>query len=106
MENSEVIAQKYLKNRFGTEGVFIRKIPDFKQTGSMIGGLPDYLVICSNTYWYEIKYLNNRKKSFSIDEFTEQQLPTFNKMLKAKAEIIVLIIWGKEKYEVDCNIMV
>jgi penicillin-binding protein-related factor A (putative recombinase) len=101
VQNSENKAQKYLKEFYKGENTFIRKIPDFKQTGSMIGGLPDYLVINNGyTVWYEIKYLTDKKKSFSINEFTEQQLQIFSKMSVSGANINILIYWGKEKVEI------
>jgi len=96
MTDSETDAQKLIRKKYGKEA-YIKKIPDFKQTGSMNGGLPDYMVLNNGDYtWYEIKYLNIKKKSFSVSEFTDQQLVEFNKMTKAGANIIILAFFGKE----------
>jgi penicillin-binding protein-related factor A (putative recombinase) len=95
MTDSEVNAQKLLKKEYGREA-YIKKIPDFKQTGSMNGGLPDYLVIHNdNTVWWEIKSIDKRRKSFSINEFTDQQLVEFNKMIRAGACIKLLVYFDK-----------
>ena len=92
-------AREYLKNEYPL--AYIKKIPDFKQTGCMVGGLPDYLVIDNgNYYWYEIKYIPHKRKSININDFTEQQLIEFKKMSDADSSINVLIYFGKKRYSV------
>jgi len=99
--NSETKAQKYLREAYG-DSAYIKKIPDFKQTGSMIGGMPDYLVVYkSKTYWYEVKQVTNRRKSIGMDDFTPQQLIEFRKLLKAGAKVIILIYNDNDLYIAD-----
>lgn len=103
MNTSEKKAQLYLRGRYPLG--FIRKIPDFKQCGSLVGGLPDYLIIDNcDTLWYEIKYVSQKRKSISIDDFTQQQLIVFTKMLEAGAKIYVLVYFGADKLRiVSCD---
>lgn len=99
MTDSEIKAQKYLRNVYPS--AFIRKIPDFKQTGSMLGGLPDYLIITlSGEYiWYEIKLINKNTKTINLlNLFTDQQLPIFTKMERNKANIQILIFHKKSMF--------
>jgi penicillin-binding protein-related factor A (putative recombinase) len=101
--NSELKGYKCLKKLF--PDTFICKIPDFKQTGNMHGGLPDYLVIsCGTTYWFEIKKTKSNKK-LSITDFTSQQLVTFNKMLFNEALVYILIIIGKNTFIVNAELI-
>lgn len=98
MTNSESMGQKFLKKYFGPNA-YIKKIPDFKQTGSLSGGMPDYMVISNGmTLWYEIKSLSISKKSFAIKEFTDQQLCEFPKIIKAGGKIVILLYHGKDMY--------
>jgi penicillin-binding protein-related factor A (putative recombinase) len=99
MTDSEVQAQKYLRDFYGKDA-FIQKIPDFKQTSSINGGLPDYLVISKgDTIWFEVKKLCRNKKSITTNDFTLQQLIKFQKMINSGARIFVIIYRqnGKEK---------
>jgi len=97
MENSEVKARKYLK-KLHPKG-YIKKMPDFKITGMLKGGMPDYLVIeKGKTIWYEIKTLDQKKKSFPASSFTNQQMIEFRLMYKAKANIKILLYHGKNYY--------
>jgi len=92
---SETKAQQYLRDKYG-ENAYIKKIPDFKQTGMLLGGIPDYMVIHNSiTRWFEVKFIPTRRKSLSINDFTEQQLIEFTKMLKAGAEIHLIIFFNK-----------
>ena len=103
VQDSEGKAQKLLRNRF-TDKAYIKKIPDFKQTGSMNGGLPDYLVVNDGiTRWFEIKYINTKKKSFAYKEFTNQQLIEFRKLYLAGADITIIVYFGKTIYIVSWN---
>lgn len=102
MTDSEKKAQKYLKSLHAN--AFIRKMPDFKQTGSMLGGLPDYLVITLNGdyIWYEIKLVSSKSKTVNLlDLFTEQQLPIFDIMYRNKANIMIFMLHKNKKYMID-----
>lgn len=98
MTNSEDKARKNIKE-FYYNKCYIKKIPDFKVSGILSGGLPDYLVIYKGkTIWYEIKDLEKSKKSFSFDKFTEQQCIEFVSMTRNKAEIYIYITHGRKSY--------
>jgi len=102
MTDSESKARKFLKSYY-SEPVYIKKIPDYKVTGSLSGGLPDYLLIKDGfTYWYEIKSLDKKKKSFNPNSsFTNQQLLEFTKMTRNGAIIYILITYGNIKYIIE-----
>ena len=96
VSDSEDKAQKILRKFYG-EKAFIRKLPDFKTTGLMTGGLPDYLIIHTRKHrWFEIKNLDVRSKSFPHSAFTPQQLIVFRQMFDAGAKIFILITQGKK----------
>ena len=57
MTDSENKARKEIK-KFYYDKCYIKKIPDFKVSGVLSGGLPDYLTIYKGrTTWYEVKDL-------------------------------------------------
>ena len=94
-------AHKFLK-KICSDNAYIKKMPDFKQTGSMSGGLPDYMTIDQCVVrWYEIKYVNKEKQSLSFSRFTDQQVIEFRRMTSAGAFILILIFYDKEIYLVD-----
>ena len=94
-------AHNFLKKICG-DNAYIKKMPDFKQTGSMSGGLPDYMTIDQCVVrWYEIKFVNPKKQSLSFSRFTDQQVIEFRRMTSAGAYIFILIFYDKEIYLVD-----
>ena len=71
---------------------YIKKIPDFKQTGStLMRGLPDYLVICNGEYfWFEVKYIKSLK-TFNFNEINDYQWIEFAKLLKNGVNVNITI---------------
>ena len=103
VSNSENKAQKLLRKMFG-KFAFIRKIPDYKATGMVLGGLPDYLVISNgNHFWFEIKQLSKDKKSLPYNTFTDQQFMTFRQMMDNGAIIRIVLYNGKNIYIKECG---
>jgi len=103
MTDSETRAQKFLKEYYG-KGVFIKKIPDFKQTGAVLGGLPDFLIIYKGeTIWYEVKKISSNRNFLRIADFTNQQLVNFKKMIENGANIKILVYRckGAQKLIID-----
>lgn len=100
MTKSEDKARKCIK-KFYYNKCYIKKIPDFKVSGILSGGLPDYLIIYKGrTIWYEIKDLEKDKKSFPFTKFTEQQCVEFVSMTRNCAEIYIYITHGKRSYNI------
>lgn len=64
--------RQYLNKTY--PGAFIKKLPDFKQTGkSGAAGLPDYIVVWRGmTTWFEVKKVNS-KKFFPFKTLSEVQ---------------------------------
>lgn len=90
MTNSENKAREYLKKKF--RGCYIRKFPDFKQTGfSLLRGLPDYFIIwLGATIWYEVKYIQGFR--FNFKELSEFQYIEFRKFLEVGHDITILVV--------------
>lgn len=103
MTDSESKARKKILKFYNNE-CYIKKIPDYKISGVMSGGLPDYLVIVNGcTIWYEIKSLNEKKKSLTFDTFTNQQCKEFTLMIKHGSLIYIYLIHGKKYYNITWN---
>jgi len=86
MTNTETKFRLWAKKKYPNG--FIKKIPDFKQMGSMGAvGLPDYMVINNGeTIWYEVK--SSFGDTINLhSHFTPGQLITFMKMILAGANI-------------------
>jgi penicillin-binding protein-related factor A (putative recombinase) len=90
INSSETKARLFLKKNYPL--AYIRKIPDFKQTGLSSGlGLPDYLVICQGvTTWFEVKAVKS-SSLFPFSAVSESQYIVFSKMVLAGAVIWVLV---------------
>ena len=100
--NSEKKGFDYLRKRYGN--AYIRKLPDFKQTNMMLGGLPDYIVVKENkTYFIEIKWMKG--KYITENDFTDQQLVEFFKMYKHTDHVYVLIVSWRKCYLVKWHDM-
>jgi len=100
--DSEKKGFDYLKKRY--ENAYIRKLPDFKQTNMMLGGLPDYIVVKKNkTYFIEIKWMKG--KYITENDFTEQQLVEFFKMDRYTDYVYVLIVSCRKCYLVKWHDM-
>jgi penicillin-binding protein-related factor A (putative recombinase) len=99
--NSESKAYKLLRRKY--KNAFVHKVPDYKQTLNMHGGLPDYLVINNGkTIWYEIKQPKS-KKFLSIKDFTQAQIIIFNKMIYSKANIKVLLVLKNQNHFIETD---
>lgn len=97
MTYSETKFRKYISKQF--DGAYIKKIPDYKQTGgSALKGLPDFLVIHEGyTIWYEVKYIKS-ERVFSLSEINDNQWLEFSKMQKAGAMIKIAVLTGKGSF--------
>lgn len=104
MTVSEFKFRGNIKKIFNDNEIYIRKIPDKKQTGMGTGtGLPDYLVITrGKTYWFEVK-LSPTKSTFNLSLISETQYIEFTKMKNAGAIIILAVYIDKQLYLVDYN---
>lgn len=102
MTDSETRFREYLKKSLNDEKIWIRKLPDKKQTGLSTGlGLPDYMIITKGTtLFFEVKKSSN-KKSFAMKDISDSQVIEFNKILNAGGKIFLAIYIGKELYIVD-----
>lgn len=91
MTKSEVKARNWLKKVYPNG--YIRKIPDFKATGSpLLRGLPDYFVIDKGlTYWVEVKFIHGYRFDFS--ELREAQWIEFVKFLDAGYDVQILVVY-------------
>jgi hypothetical protein len=93
MSKAETLFKRYLDRTY--PGAFIKKIPDFKQTGNAIlRGLPDYLVIHGGTHhWFEVKYVASLK-TFNLEELNEFQWIEFFHMLGAGVNVQIVVFDG------------
>jgi hypothetical protein len=93
--DSEKKGLDYIKKRY--KDAYIKKLPDFKQTNMLQGGLPDYLVINNDIcYFIEIKLM--RGKYITEKDFTSQQLVEFCKIYKNTNYLYVLVVSYKKIY--------
>jgi hypothetical protein len=101
MTYSESKFREYLKKLFGPTA-YIHKIPDKKQTNNGgATGLPDYLVIKDETFWFEVKQVKSEKYNvltFNLKEIADTQWREFIKMYNAGAKIYIAIYLNKELY--------
>lgn len=93
MTDSESRFRKELANAL--PGAYIRKLPDFKQTGNTSAkGLPDYVVFYQGrTLWYEVKMVKS-KHTFNLHEINEHQWVTFSHMDTVGVPITVVVYDG------------
>lgn len=94
MSKAETLFKRYLNRTY--PGAFIKKIPDFKQTGNAIlRGLPDYLVISNGEhFWFEVKYVTSLK-TFNLGELNEFQWIEFFHMLGAGVNVRIVVFDGQ-----------
>lgn len=99
MTYSESKFREYLKKCFNDSKLWLKKLPDKKQTGLSTGlGLPDYLAIYNGiVLFFEVKQSSN-KKSFSLKDIADSQIIEFNKIVDAGGIIYMAIYVGKELY--------
>lgn len=99
MTQSESKFREYLKKCFEDPKLYVRKLPDKKQTGLATGlGLPDYLVIYQTiVLFFEVKMSSN-KKSFPLSDISESQFIEFNKIVDAGGILYIAIYVNKELY--------
>lgn len=85
---------------------YIKKLPDFKQSGSKaLGGLPDYLIINNGIfYWFEVKMIKGITISLEKD-FTPAQIMEFPKIIAAGLNIFVFIFYKKTYSIISYNIL-
>lgn len=73
-------------------GAYVKKIPDFKQTGSAImRGLPDYLVIHKGLHiWYEVKMTKNIN-TCPLDVLNTYQWVEFKHILDSGVDVNIAV---------------
>jgi penicillin-binding protein-related factor A (putative recombinase) len=103
MTYSETKFRGYLKKAYNDLNIYIRKLPDKKQTGLSTGlGLPDYLVISKGKIdWFEVKQVKDKKyniNTFNLNNISDSQYIEFTKMTNAGANIYIAIYLNKELY--------
>lgn len=92
--------RRYLKMR---PGAYVKKLPDFKSSGSVQGGLPDYISIVKGiTVWYEVKTSDTH--TLRLSHFTSQQVIEFTKMLKVGAVIVCSVLTPSGWVDVDLRL--
>ena len=98
MTASETKFREWIKKQ--CPGACIKKIPDFKQLGSLaVAGLPDYVVFYNgSTQWWEVKY--GFGDTLNLNHFTPAQLVVFNEMLKNGVDVPVFAITKTEGSQV------
>jgi Holliday junction resolvase len=81
MSKAERLFRAYLVRAF--PGAYIKKLPDYKQTGSgALRGLPDFIVVSQGrTLWFEVKYTTSRR-SFTLNEIRAAQWIEFAALLE------------------------
>lgn len=98
MTDSETKFRKYLLKEYPNSTVFIKKLADAKQGAGSNVGLPDYLLIYNGkTIWFEVKQ-SRTKTTFNLNDISESQYITFDKMHDAGATIHVGVYVDKELY--------
>jgi len=114
MTKSETNFRLWIKKNY--PGVFIKKIPDFKQAGvQAVAGLPDYVMFYNDkTIWWEVKCSFGNTLNFN-NHFTPAQKVVFNKMFnqgvdvniyaisKTKGSVIFLFSEIMKKRSVKCH---
>lgn len=87
--------RQYIKKQY--PNAFIKKIPDFKQTGqSGAAGLPDYLVIDSGiTDWYEVKKVSSSSR-FPFKALSFSQWVVCKQLVAAGATVWIAAYMGGE----------
>lgn len=102
MTYSETKFREYIKKLFNDPDIYIKKMPDKKQSIMGAIGLPDYLVITKGvTYWFEVKQAVNKKytiHTFNLNLISATQWTEFMKMHNAGAKIFVAIYLNKDLY--------
>lgn len=93
MTNSETKFRNSLKKLYPT--AYIKKIPDFKQTGnSALRGLPDYLMINNGNHrWLELKMVKS-KQMFKFSEIRDAQWIEFKALLDAGVNVEIWVYDG------------
>lgn len=92
----EVKFRQYLKKQY--PNAFIKKLPDFKQTGITGGaGLPDYLVIDNGiTDWYEVKKVSSATK-FPFSALADVQWVVCRQLVNAGASVWIVAYMRNER---------
>lgn len=89
MTRSESKFRQWVGKRWPS--AFVRKYPDYKQGAKLSVGMPDYMVIYNGTlYWFEVKQVVGTTINLERD-FTDAQINTFPKLLKAGSKILIYI---------------
>jgi len=92
MSKAEELFVKRVNGFFGEERFWLRKMPDYKQTGVKSGrGLPDFLLVFQGThYWLEVKYTTG-KGGFAVSGFTDAQLVEFKKLMDNGVRVYIVV---------------
>lgn len=97
MTNSESKFREYIKKRLGDK-IYLKKLPDFKQTCNRSSGLPDYFCINKGKHiFFEVKQ-SKTKTTFNLNDISEVQYAEFDKIHNAGGRIYIAILLGGQFY--------